>query len=240
MPETRPDRRINEIVEFLESATSGKDMIIGVSGGVDSALVYRIASMVDRSRVRAFFMPDRGTPESDYEDIVSLSKDGPEVKVIPIDPMIHAFTTTLEMNDARLIGNVKSRVRMTTLYYYANLYGGLVLGTTNRSEYMTGYFTKYGDGGCDLEPIMHLFKKDVRKLASLCKVPDRIIEKAPSARLWDGQTDEGDLGMTYEELDAELMRIVSGKGTRNERVENLYMDSWHKRKPPGNMLERIS
>ncbi|MHC1587128.1 MAG: NAD(+) synthase, partial [Candidatus Syntropharchaeia archaeon] len=129
--------------------------------------------------------------------------------------------------------NVKPRLRMTTLYYFANKMNYLVAGTGNKSELSIGYFTKYGDGGVDILPIGHLLKTEVRELAKKLGIPEKIIKKIPSAGLWEGQTDEGEIGMSYESLDRILSSINSIKeGKEVERVKEMIKKAKHKRKPP--------
>ena len=131
---------------------------------------------------------------------------------------------------------MKPRLRMTTLYALANRYNGIVAGTGNKTELSVGYFTKYGDGGVDLLPIGDLSKGDVRALARELSVPRPIVERAPSAGLWEGQTDESEMGVTYPELDAALAAILAGdtsgvdRGVR-QRAEALIAASEHKRRP---------
>lgn len=233
---SKTNTTMNEIIEFLRKFTDGKPMVLAVSGGIDSALVYKLASVLDATRLHAYFMPDDNTPRQDYQDIAKLSENGPAIEVVNISGLTESFSFTLGVKDVKLLGNIKARIRMTALYYYSNLLGGIVLGTTNLSEYLTGYFTKFGDGACDIEPIMHLFKSDVRRLAAQCGVPESILARPPSAGLWENQTDEKELGIKYEELDVELGKILSGIETDNRVVEKLYRDSWHKRKAPENLL----
>ena len=129
------------------------------------------------------------------------------------------------------VANIKPRLRMITLYYYAQQKNYLVLGTTNRTELTIGYFTKHGDGGSDLLPLGGLVKWQVRELARYLEVPEVVIDKPPSAGLWEGQTDEGEIGLSYEELDR---FILTGQGSDQvkNRVENLYRSSLHKRQFP--------
>jgi NAD+ synthase len=137
--------------------------------------------------------------------------------------------------------NLKPRLRMTTLYYVANLCRGIVLGTGNKSESMIGYFTKYGDGGVDLKPISQLYKHEVRAVASAIGVPQAVIDRPPSAGLWAGQTDEKEIGLTYDQLDAALAAIESGdtEGIDPavlERVQAMIRGSEHKRQPVPEMM----
>ncbi|MFN3966799.1 MAG: NAD(+) synthase, partial [Endomicrobiia bacterium] len=124
-------------------------------------------------------------------------------------------------------GNLKPRLRMLVLYYFANKLNYLVAGTGNKSEIMMGYFTKYGDGGVDILPIGDLLKKDVIQLARKLEIPERIINKKPSAGLWPGQTDEEEMGITYKKLD----KILESK-SKNSKIENIIKKTEHKRKPP--------
>lgn len=231
-------RRIDEISEFLTGTLSGKSAILGVSGGIDSALVLMLlARSVGRESIVAVFMPDNGTPERDFRDIGELSKaSGVEISTINIQPMVDAFTGTLHADDKRAIGNIKSRVRMATLYYHSNTRGGMVVGTTNRSENLIGYFTKYGDGGCDVEPIIGLYKTEVRKISPELNVPISIIEKKPSAGLWENQFDEDEMGITYDELDTILSDLFDRNtgiiSDRHRKVHKMYLESRHKRRMP--------
>ena len=133
--------------------------------------------------------------------------------------------------DSLTMSNIKARLRMVTLYAFAQSRNLLVCGTSNRSEYETGYFTKYGDSGVDLMPLAGFLKRDIRAMARLLNVPDRIITKAPSAGLYEGQTDESDMGFTYDVLDEYL---ASGKITdpqAKQRIDVMRRRSEHKRKP---------
>ena len=135
------------------------------------------------------------------------------------------------------VANLKARLRMVTLYYLANDRNYLVAGTGNRSEIMIGYFTKYGDGGVDLEPLGELYKWEVRRLARHVGVPREVVERPPTAGLWPGQTDEAEIGLTYEQLDEALAAIERGATDGIEpavlaRVERMIERSAHKRQMP--------
>lgn len=126
-------------------------------------------------------------------------------------------------------GNTRARLRMTALYAVANLTGRMVVGTDNAAEWYTGYFTKYGDGGVDAVPLVHLTKGEVRELARFLGVPERVITKAPSAGLWAGQTDEGEMGITYDAIDRYLRGLEVSE--REERaIETLHRNTEHKRR----------
>ena len=140
------------------------------------------------------------------------------------------------------ITSVTPRISMSWLYLVANENNRLVIGTTNKSEYEVGYFTKYGDGGVDFEPIAHLYKTEIKELARYLGIPEYIINKTPTAGLWEGQTDEGELGMTYEVLDKTIIWILTGFGGVDEHISKvleLQKKSYHKKRIPPK-LERVN
>lgn len=229
---------IDNITSFLQREIGSRNAVVGVSGGIDSALTLMlVARTFPEERIKAFFLPDGNTPESDYRDVDDLAKaSGVHIGTINIQPMVDAFRTTLKVEGREALGNIKSRTRMISLYYQSNTNNGMVVGTTNRSEYIVGYYTKFGDGACDIEPIMHLLKRDVREMAHALNVPESIMNKKPSAGLWASQTDESELGMTYDELDQAIVEIFDhGSEEKNpvyDRVRELYRNSSHKRRTP--------
>ncbi len=185
---------------------------MGVSGGVDSSVVAHLCvRALGRKKTWMFFLPERGvTPPEDKRDVRTISKQlGIQVKTIDIAPLLKPFRGVLRPHLLAL-ANLKARIRMCILYYHANARRALVVGTGNRSELRMGYFTKYGDGGCDLLPLGALYKTQVRALARYLGVPQSIIEKTPSAGLWPGQTDEAELGLSYEVLDRVLVALDLG------------------------------
>jgi NAD+ synthase len=227
--------------------TKASGYVVGVSGGIDSAVVLRLATRaVGNDSVLGVIMPESESPEEDRHDAEMLcGLDNVPFETIDITPMVEGFSScTGREVDRRDLANVKARCRMTVLYYFAGSQGRLVLGTSNKSEMLIGYFTKYGDGGADLEPIGDLYKTQVRQLAREIGIPDRIVDKAPSAGLWKGQTDEGEIGMTYDALDSILHgmelglgegAIVDRAGTSVEevrRVASMVRSSAHKRRTP--------
>ncbi len=231
-------KEITEIAAFIRQQIGDRTPVIAISGGIDSALTLMLLRKVyPAEKIMAFFLPDDRTPEKDYMDVEALSKvSGVKIHTINIQPMVASFQKTLEVSQKEALGNIKSRVRMITLYYHSNLYGGMVVGTTNRSEYVVGYYTKFGDGACDVEPILHLLKRDVRELSRALNVPDSIISKEPSAGLWESQTDESELGMSYDVLD-QIIEDIFDRGSQSsdplyEKVRELYRNSAHKRRGP--------
>lgn len=199
--------RITEFIAEQIKASGLRGAVVSVSGGVDSAVTLALTVMaLGRDQVRSITMPERDiTSEDDVKDVIQLAEMF-EVTCdsIEITPVIHVMRSLLPLydpSDRVSTGNIKTRVRMTIAYHYANVLRSMVVGSTNRTEWMTGYFTKYGDGGVDLMPIADLYKTQVRQLASYLGIPRNIIEKTPTAGLWPGQSDEEELGIKYEVLD---------------------------------------
>jgi NAD+ synthase len=209
----------NLIVEFIRDrveATGAEGAVLGLSGGLDSATVaFLAARALGPDRVFALLLPEAGvTPEEDVEDARKVASIlGIETEEIDISGVLGGYFEALPAAEAPPVvkGNLKARVRMTILYWHANLLHRLVLGTGNRTEIMLGYSTKFGDGAADVLPIAGLYKDEVRALAKKLGVPDRILEKAPTAGLWPGQTDEEELGITYDDADAILRGLEEGR-----------------------------
>ena len=228
--------RIEAIREFLKEKVGSKYAVLGISSGIDSSLVLTLlATAIDPDKIKAIFMPDRYTKQEDYDDIKMLSEyTGIEIIEVNIEDIFQSYRKTLNSTDKKIEGNVRSRIRANILYYHANLLGGLVIGTTNRTEYLLGYYTKYGDGACDIEPIEGLYKTDVWDIASIMKIPQSIIDKRPSAGLWEGQYDEEELKMNYREIDRALSDIFDYSNFKADygKLMELYLRSMHKRELP--------
>ena len=228
--------RIEAIREFLKEKIGSKYAVLGISSGIDSSLVLTLlATAIDQDKIKAIFMPDRYTKQEDYDDIKMLSEStGVEIIEVNIENIFQSYRKTLNSTDKKIEGNVRSRIRANILYYHANLLGGLVIGTTNRTEYLLGYYTKYGDGACDIEPIEGLYKTDVWDIASILKIPQSIIDKRPSAGLWEGQYDEEELKMNYREIDRALSDIFDYSNFKADygKLMELYLRSMHKRELP--------
>lgn len=184
-------------------------VIIGLSGGIDSAVVcYLATNSIGPDKIFCIVMPDGAiTPQSDIDDALEICSNLKiKYKIIYIDTIKKAFNQILDENtDKVLYGNLISRIRMCILYYYAGLENKLVLGTSNKTELLTGYFTKYGDGASDLLPIGDLYKMQVRTIATFLKISNKIISKKSSARLWKDQNTEKDLGLPFEVIDTILI-----------------------------------
>ena len=232
------------------AGTAGaKGFVVGLSGGIDSALVARLAQLAMPGAVVGVLMPSHSDP-SDERDAMLVAKhlSLPTARVDLSDtydlltaqvrgaleslpPTIHREKTHDEPRARVPLANMKPRLRMTTLYFIANSLNYLVAGTGNRSELSIGYFTKYGDGGVDLLPIANLVKSEVRALARELKIPDAIVDRTPTAGLWIGQTDESEMGFTYDDLEKYLKDGADGVAPALAmRIERLLRASDHKRK----------
>ena len=232
---TIKDTLVTWLVERVEQA--GADgLLIGLSGGIDSSVTAALARLAFPRNSFGVILPCH-SQQTDQEDAMRLADAiGLPYKSVCLDAvydeMLHAVDPQVPYEDKPLsYSNIKPRLRMTALYFEASLRNYLVAGTGNKSEFVTGYFTKYGDGGVDLEPLGELLKTDVRALAAELGVPESIIEKAPTAGLWTDQTDEDEMGFTYEQLDR---YILSGEAKPDiaRRIERLNRSSMHKKTPP--------
>ena len=164
-------------------------------------------------------MPSTTTPTEDKIHGISIAQNlGIEYKEIAIDSILNEFLSMTQLEENNLaIGNLKARIRMSIIYYYANQKNYLVSGTGNKSEILIGYFTKHGDGACDIEPIGDLYKTEVYKLSKLLNVPKEIIDKPPRAGLWNNQTDESEIGMSYDLLD-QILYLYTEKNEENSGI----------------------
>lgn len=247
------------VLEYLSSflakvleESGARGFVVGVSGGVDSATALTLAARsVGAGRILALIMPDpTSTPREDLEDALSLvGALGCPYRVIDLGSIVEAYARSLDIREPgeeRVpLGNLKARARMTLLYYYANKYRYLVLGASDRSEYLIGYFTKYGDGASDVAPLLALYKTQVRAFAREIGVPERVASKPSAPRLWPGHTAEEELGLRYEEIDLVLFShvdlgipagsIPEATGLPPHVVQavlRLYEGSRHKRSGP--------
>jgi NAD+ synthase len=231
------------IRECFEEAEREK-AVIGLSGGIDSSLTATLVTKsIGNRNVIGLIMPSGVTKEEDVEDASKLAEEL-DIRCLKlyiqraIDSAINILPKDYELN--RIVqGNTAARIRMITLYNVAQMENALVVGTGNKSELLTGYFTKYGDGGVDLLPIGDLYKTEVWELAEYLKLPERIINKKPSAGLWKGQTDEEELGITYRELDEILyywetnqLDKLNVEKDKADYVLRLVEKSAHKRRMP--------
>ena len=243
---------VNSIRSRVEKvgATGG---VVALSGGIDSSLVTLLAHKALGDKVIALIMPESGvSPVSDTEDALNLvEKLGVEYRLIDINGAIDWFKSVFpegngsEWAERLTLANVKPRIRMIINYIYSNYFNRIVIGTSNKTELLLGYGTKFGDMAADIYPIGDLYKTQVWQLAEFLGIPTEIIRKKPSAGLWKGQTDEEELGHTYHEIDRVLFALVEMElsvretsellGIDEEAVKDIYnrvIRSEHKRRPP--------
>jgi NAD+ synthase len=218
-------------VSLLAGAKGG---VFGVSGGIDSALVVALAKEAWNENCLGLVLPC-GFQNTDVDDAIDvLCHFGCKYEVLDLTPVFEAFTKILPegQGDSPLHqANLKPRLRMAALYYYASQMNYIVVGTTNKSERFVGYFTKHGDGGVDIQPLGDLTKAEVKALSRYLGVPERIVEKVPSGGLWEGQTDEKEMGITYKDLDGYLMGEKIPEEAR-ARILQMHKRSEHKRALP--------
>ncbi|MEM4528498.1 MAG: NAD+ synthase [Desulfurococcaceae archaeon] len=243
-------KNICNFVEGVIKETNPRKIVIGLSGGLDSSTL--LATLIHRMPVDLFvalIMPDsRITPREDVEDAIELAENyGVEYHVIYIDNIVDSYRVAPFYNqgDKLPLGNLRARIRMNLLYYYANKYAGMVVGTSDRSELLLGYFTKYGDGASDIAPLGCLYKTQVRELARRLGLPEKIINKPSAPRLWEDHLAEEELGYKYTEIDVALYALFDlGLSVERavemtdlpvelfKRVIELHRKTRHKRRIP--------
>ena len=214
-----------------------KGVVVGMSGGLDSSVLAVLCYRAFPQSMFGVLMPCYSSQEDREHALATASKFSIPTKIVVLDTVFDTLLKALPGDRvdpavSRLAqANLKSRLRMLTLYYFANQLKYMVVGAGNRSELSVGYFTKYGDGGVDILPLGNLVKGQVRELASFLGIPQQIIDKPVSAGLWQGQTDEAELGFTYEELDRYL---VTGEVSNEleEKIKSMIVATDHKRLPP--------
>jgi len=245
-------RRAANISEWIQqqvSVASARGVVVGLSGGLDSAVVARLCQMAMPSRVIAAMLPCHSDPKDERDATLVATHFGlPLVRIdlaptydllvndlktmflgIP-DDQAAASTPSPDLQGQLPLANIKPRLRMSALYFIANSLNYLVAGTGNRSELTIGYFTKYGDGAVDLLPLGRLLKSEVRELATDLDIPQSIIDKPPSAGLWPGQTDEDEMGFTYGDLERYLTDGPDAVAPALAlRIERLIRATEHKR-----------
>lgn len=202
----------NGIRSFIPNWARG--VVVGLSGGLDSSVVaYLCVKALGSERVLGLLLPDSDvTPKVDFDDALMIAENlGIQYRVLDIKPIVKAFHDSLSCfgpSSKLAIGNLRARIRMCINYYFANLEGWIVAGCGDKSEILLGYFTKYGDGGCDFLPIGSLYKTQVRKLANFLGVPQRIVEKPSSPALWPNHLAEIEIGYSYQFIDPILHLLV--------------------------------
>ena len=222
------ERISNWIRQKVEEA-GAEGVVMGISGGVDSSVVASLAKRAVGERLIGVIIPCHSEPlDIRYASLVA-EKLKIKTEPVVLDSLYDKFLELLPSGKRLALGNLKARLRMATLYFFANNLNYLVVGTGNKSEISVGYFTKYGDGGCDILPLGDLLKTEVRKLARRLEIPEEIINQVPSAGLWRGQTDEGEMGLSYEDLDEIISAIEVGKepvGGGSVKSNSFIASAW--------------
>jgi NAD+ synthase len=248
------DETVDRIVRFLRTHAErirARHLVVGMSGGLDSSVTASLCSKaLGGERTLGFCLHEAETrnPRSIQDAEEVARKFGIRFRSLDITPLVHGTASLLHVSKKKEgvvpYGNVKARLRAMILYYYANTSRGLVVGTGDKSEIMLGYFTKYGDGACDIQPVADLYKSSVRDLARHLGLPRRIFSKPSSPELWPGQTAEDELGLPYSSLDLVLWRLERWMSPKEisdelriplrtvEKVRARWILSEHKRRPP--------
>lgn len=210
-----PVEEEKRIVTFLKNTFAEQKIekaVMGISGGIDSATsLLLLSKVVPKENILALHLPYFNEVDKDIRELEELLEI--RITTVSINKSTDEFINRLEVpaEDKVRRGNIMARVRMITLYDFAKKNNAMVVGTENRSEYQLGYFTRYGDAASDIEPLEHLYKTQVVELAKHIGVPQSIIDKKPSANLWESQTDEGEFGFTYKEADSVLFLFYDKK-----------------------------
>ena len=219
----------NELVEFLRESfkkAGFSKAVLGLSGGIDSALVaYLLRDALGKENVLAIMMPYKSSnPDSLNHAKLVVEDLGINSKTIEITDMIDAYFKNEKEATSLRMGNKMARERMSILYDYSSKENALVIGTSNKTEIYLGYSTQFGDAACALNPVGDLYKTNIWDLSRYLKIPNELIEKKPSADLWEGQTDEQEMGLTYKEADQVLYRILE----ENKTVEEVLAEGFNK------------
>ncbi len=253
------DRNYKEIeanlVDWIKEKVNDagcKGAVVGLSGGIDSSVTSLLCQKAFPENTLGLIMPCQSNPEDRVDAIKHAEKFGIKYQEIDLAAVYEKLLKTIDSSDQELdlneiinnndlaaadgrlklaLANMKPRLRMTLLYFYANLNNYLVVGTDNRSELKLGYFTKYGDGGIDIAPLGNLVKLEVRGLAREMGIDQKIITKAPSAGLWNGQSDEDEIGLSYQEIDYYLVDGDAAAETAAE-IEEIAAANQHKLELP--------
>ncbi len=233
----RFSKTISEWIAGRVQEAGAEGVVVGLSGGVDSAVVLALCRCALGEKVLAVISPCESAEQDEKDALEVASALGVEVLEVQLDRPYRGLIELLARPTEIARANLKARLRMAVLYFYANTLNYLVSGTGNRSELAVGYFTKYGDGAADILPIGAVLKRQVRELARHLGIQQRIIDKPPSAGLWPGQTDEEELGLSYDTLD-EIIEAIDDErppaapADAVAKVEALIEGSRHKRAPP--------
>ena len=223
---------VDNLVEWLGDSVKEancKGIVYGLSGGVDSAVIAALSKLAFGDESLAIMMPINSSFEDETDAKLVIDKFNLNAIKVDLSRTYSEFVEVVEKGDNNMAyANVKPRLRMTTLYYYAQLKGYLVVGTSNKSEFTVGYFTKYGDSGSDLMPLVDFTKNEIFELARYLEIPDKIIQKPPSAGLFEDQTDEDEMGFTYNDLEKYINNEKIDERIE-EKINRMVKISEHKR-----------
>lgn len=213
--------KIGTFIKDILLKQNKKNVVIGVSSGIDSVTaLYLLKDSVLPENIYVVYLPYFDNSSQDLNKVIDGINLPPEnIKVISIKPIVDSITEILNISDDKVRrGNIMARVRMIALFDFAKKIDGLVCGTENKSEHLLGYFTRFGDEASDFEPLQHLYKTQVYEIAEYLKVPRSVINKQPSANLWENQTDEKEFGFSYKEADS-VLYLYFDKKMKIEEIE---------------------
>ncbi len=230
-------QRISRWIRDQVEAAGAAGVLVGLSGGIDSAVVAVLAKMAMGEHVLTLLLPCQSLTEDVRDALMVADAFHLRRERVDLSPVYDALLQNLPNGGEMCRANLKPRLRMAALYYYANKLNYIVAGTGNKSERMMGYCTKYGDGGVDFLPLGDLTKTQVRRLAKELGIPERVIDRSPSAGLWAGQTDEEEMNIRYQDLDRIITSLEKREEPKTSRAKVSYVKgmisrSRHKRTPP--------
>ena len=238
---------LKDFIKTYVKNSGCKGVIVGLSGGIDSVVTAVLCkNILGKKNTHCIFLPESATPKTDMNHIdVIVNKFDLNCEKKNIDHYLKKINTMfIEKSNNLAFANVKARLRMIIIYQYANMTNNIVCGTSNKSEILIGYFTKYGDGGVDIMPIGDLYKTQVLELAKYLEIPKEIINKPPTAGLLKGQTDEEELKISYKKLDmilfglekkidiSTISKITKVTASEVKRIKDMRLKSQHKRRNP--------
>ncbi|NLM07257.1 MAG: NAD(+) synthase [Tissierellia bacterium] len=228
------NKTMNNLINWLETKAkeaNAKGFVFGLSGGIDSAIIAGLSKKVFPDTSLGIIMPIDSIREDEEDALLVAKALNLETKKIDLTNVFNLYKETVDADFGLALSNVKPRLRTMTLYYFAQNNNYLVLGSSNLSEFNVGYFTKFGDSACDLMPLASFYKSEIYELARELNIPKKIIDKAPSAGLWEGQTDENEMGVSYDEIEAYFKGLDISEESR-KKIERMHKITEHKRKFP--------